>query len=203
MARRARGEIAAGTYHVTLRSAGPIALFRDDLDRTDFCKRLGAVTRRHAWSCRAFCLMPTHYHLVVDVADNALQRGMSALNGGYAQNFNRRHGRWGHLCGDRYHSFAVETDGHMLSLLRYLALNPVVAGLCEHPAEWPWGSYRGCAGLDAGFPFVADGPVRAYFGDDRLKATRLLRAFVEDLEPGTVPRDPPRPERAARRGRAA
>jgi REP element-mobilizing transposase RayT len=190
VARRARGDIATGTYHVTLRSAGPIELFRDDLDRTDFCHRLQKVVRAARWTCRAFCLMPTHYHLVLDVDENTLQPGMGRLNGGYAQNFNRRHGRWGHLCGDRYHAFPVQTDGHMLTLLRYLAHNPVVAGLCEKPTDWVWGSYRGCAELDAGFPFVSNQPLRAYFGSDRLQATRLLRSFVEDLPVGTVPREP-------------
>ena len=203
VARKRRGEIAAGTYHVTLKSAGPVAFYHDDFDRTDFCNRLEQVIRRCSWTCRAFCLMPTHYHLVLDVEENMLQGGMSLLNGGYAQNFNRRHGRWGHLCGDRYGSVAITSDGHMLAVLRYVARNPVKAGLCKEPGDWIWGSYRGCAELDDSFPFVDHSLMRSYFGDDRRKATRLLRAFVEDLEPGTVPGDPPSPEWAARPGRAA
>ena len=155
-------------------------MFLDDADRTDFCARLARVVKKCDWKCRAFCLMTTHYHLVVDVDQNALQRGMHGLNGPYAQEFNRRHGRSGHLRGDRYHAFAVTSEGHMLQLIRYLARNPVVAGLCDSPAAWRWGSYRGCIGLDAGFPFVTNEAVHACFGRDNATAIRILRAFVED-----------------------
>ena len=92
--------------------------------------------------------MPTHYHLLLDVPENGLRHGMHRLNGCYAKWFNRRHGRVGHLFGERYYSGLVESDGHMLQLLRYFALNPVQAGLVTRPSEWYWGSYRGCAGLD-------------------------------------------------------
>jgi hypothetical protein len=69
----------------------------------------------------------------------------------------------------------------MLHALRYIARNPVEAGLCRRPSEWPWGSYRGCAGLDSGFAFVDSSLLRAYFGRDRREATQLLRAFVGDI----------------------
>jgi len=188
MARPARGEIHAGTYHGTHRSAGPILMFRDDSDRMDFCIRVARVIDKQRWLCRAFCLMPTHYHLFLDVDENELQAGMQYLNGTYAQNFNRRHRRSGHLRGDRYFARPVESDGHMLQAFRYIARNPVAAGLCEQPQDWIWGSYRDCVELDSRFSFVTHEPIRAYFGSDRAKAIQLLRTFVEDLEPGSVPR---------------
>ena len=163
-----------------MRSAGPIPMFLDDYDRTLFCSLLARTIKKHTWICRAFCLMTTHYHLLLDVKDNALQLGMHNLNGPYAQRFNARHKRSGHLRGDRYRAIRVESDGHMLQLLRYIARNPVEAGLCEHPSDWPWSSYRGCAELDAGFAFVDSSLLRAYFGRDRRLATRLVRDFVGD-----------------------
>jgi putative transposase len=181
MARQARGDIPSGTYHVTLRSAGPIAMFRDDHDRTLFCVLLARTIKKHEWICRAFCLMTSHYHLLLDVEHNALQRGMQQLNGPYAQRFNARHKRSGHLRGDRYAAKPVESDGHMLHALRYIARNPVEAGVCMRPSDWPWGSYRGCAEFDVGFDFVDSSSLRSYFGRDRREATRLLRAFVGDV----------------------
>jgi hypothetical protein len=124
--------------------------------------------------------MTTHYHVLVDVNDNALQPGMHNLNGPYAQRFNARHKRSGHLRGDRYHAIRVESDGHMLQLLRYIARNPVEAGLCTFPSDWPWSSYRGCAELDGGFAFVDSSLLRAYFGQDRRLATKLVRDFAGD-----------------------
>jgi putative transposase len=156
-------------------------MYLDDYDRTLFCLLLARTIKKLEWTCRAFCLMTTHYHLLLDVEDNALQPGMQRLNGPYAQRFNARHRRSGHLRGDRYSAKPVESDGHMLHALRYIARNPVEAGLCKRPSEWPWGSYRGCAELDSGFAFVDSSLLRAYFGPDRREATRLLRAFVGDI----------------------
>lgn len=153
-------------------------MFLDDIDRTWFCNRLARIVREHSWICHAFCLMVTHYHLVVEVQANALQRGMQRLNGPYAQWFNWSHGRSGHLGGARYYSGSVTAEGHELQLLRYLARNPVAAGLCKEPSDWLWGSYRGCAGLDSGFPFVDPSRLRAHFSTDNEKACRLLRDFV-------------------------
>ena len=174
-----RGYLPAGTYHVTTRSGGPIAIFIDDIDRTSFCMHLTRAIKRRGWVCRAFCLMTTHYHLLVDVAANSLQEGMRELNGCYSRRFNRRHGRVGHLFGERYYAGLVESDGHMLQLLRYIARNPVDGGLASRPIDWPWSSYRGCIGLDAGFPFVDSAPLRRYFGTDEQRANELIRAFVE------------------------
>lgn len=155
-------------------------MFLDDIDRTWFCNRLARIVREHNWICHAFCLMTTHYHLVLEVPANALQRGMQRLNGPYAQWFNWSHGRSGHLGGARYYAGGVTVEGHELRLLRYLARNPVDAGMCERPSDWPWGSYRGCAGLDAGFPFVDSSRLRAYFGRDEQQACQMLRDFVGD-----------------------
>jgi putative transposase len=171
--------VYAGIYHVTRRSAGPIAMFVDDVDRTDFCRYLERAIARHAWICHAFCLMTTHYHLLVEVEQDALQPGMRDLNGPYARDFNRRYGRKGHLKGGPYGASFIETDEHLLGCVRYIARNPVEGGLCESPADWFWGSYRGCAGYDRGFSFVTNTFILAIFHEDSTKARRLLRAFVE------------------------
>ncbi len=179
MARQPRGTVSPGIYHVTRRSAGPVEMFRDDFDRTDFCNRLERTIVRFNWLCHSFCLMSTHYHLLLEVQEDALQPGMRVLNGCYAQAFNLRWGRSGHLKGSPYGAVLVETEEHLLSCVRYIARNPVEAGLCAHPADWIWSSYRGCAGYDDGFHFVTNELVLSLFHKDRTRAQRLLRVFVE------------------------
>jgi putative transposase len=179
MARPLRGTVYAGIYHVTRRSAGPIAMFRDDVDHTDFCNRLERTIAKYKWVCHAFVLMTTHYHLLVGVAEDALQPGMHALNSGYGRQFNLRHGRNGHLRGSPYGARLVETDGDLLGCVRYIARNPVEAGMCAGPADWIWGSYRGCAGYDDGFSFVTKDFVLSCFHENHAKAQQLLRVFVE------------------------
>jgi putative transposase len=156
-------------------------MFRDDFDRTDFCKRLSRTIAKYFWKCHAFVLMTTHYHLLVEVDQDALQPGMHMLNSQYGQRFNRRWGRKGHLKGGPYGARRVEGEMQFLRAVRYIALNPVEAGLCEHPADWLWGSYRGAAGYDAGFPFMTNELVLASLHEDVTKAQQLLRLMVEPL----------------------
>lgn len=154
--------------------------FRDDVDRTDFCNRLARVVARAGIRCEAFCLMSTHYHLVLDVpGDDLLQSSIHWLNGTYAQQFNRRHGRWGHLCGSRYGLTSIESRGQLLRTVRYVVRNPVAADMCERPEDYAWSSYRGTLGLGAPFPFVADGEIVAFFGGVRDAAVERLRTYVD------------------------
>jgi len=177
---RALREATAGTYHVTTRGAGPCDVFLDDDDRTLFCSLLIQQLVRESWACLSFCLMTTHFHLLLEVPDESLPVGMQRLNGFYARNFNLRHRRKGHLFGERYYSVRAESDEHMLELLRYIARNPVRAGMCTRPEDWYWSSYNGCiAPNESAFPFVDPSRLTAYFGSSSERARRRLRAFVD------------------------
>jgi putative transposase len=191
MARANRGPVPAGLYHVYTRTAGKIPMFGDDVDRTDFCNRLAKTCRAERWTCAAFVLMTTHYHLVVQVDDDVLQPTMQWLNGTYAQRFNGRHGRWGHLCGSRYSLVRIRSGRQLRRTFRYLALNPVRAGLVERPEDWLWSSYAGSADYsELTFRFVDDTRIRSVFGEDEFGLARL-RDFVEQAVTkslsGTVP----------------
>ena len=86
--------------------------------------------------------MTNHYHLIVGTALWRLSDGMQRLNGIYAQAFNRRHNRSGHLFGERYGSWVVRDEQHLLAACHYVLHNPVRAGLCERADEWPWTGLR-------------------------------------------------------------
>lgn len=191
MPRTARGPIAPGIYHVYTRTAGKIPMFGDDVDRTDFCNRLARTCRSGRWTCLAFVLMTTHYHLLVRVEENALQPAMHWLNGTYAQRFNGRHDRWGHLCGSRYSIVPIRSGRQLRRCFRYVVMNPVRAGLVERPEDWTWSSYAGTAGFtELKFAFVDDERILALFGEGDGQTARL-RAFVDEAVkkslPGTVP----------------
>ena len=164
MPRCARGTVEAGEYHVYTRSPGRTPFFLDGDDRTDFCNRLHAVVLKQQWRCLAFAQLTTHYHLLVRVEENRLQPGMHWLNGTYAQRFNKRHERWGHLCGSRYSLVPIASRRQRMRCFRYIALNPVKAGLVDGPEAWPWSSYAGTAAYAKPFPFVDDELVRECFG---------------------------------------
>lgn len=166
-------------YHVTARGNGGAAIFADDEDRHDFLTLFAKVLDRYGWICHAYCLMGNHYHLVVETPRSNLPRGMRAQNGPYAQRFNRRHGRRGHLFEARYRSVLVERETHLLEVSRYVVLNPVRAGLCPDPAGWPWSSYAGTIG-GRGDPLLDGSGILGMFADRRSLAGERYRRFVLD-----------------------
>ena len=130
--------------------------------------------------------MTTHYHLLVRAPDGDLARGMQRLNGNYAAGFNRRHGEEGHVFFRRYHALLVERESHLLELCRYLALNPVRAGLCDRPEQWRWSSYAAMMGKTPRPPFLTAEWLLALFGSKPERARERLREFVDDA-PSTWP----------------
>jgi putative transposase len=135
MPRTPRCQLQEGIHHVTARG---IPIFVTDLDHLDFLSLLQSVVREMAWLCHAYCLLGTHYHLVVDAPLERLSPGMRRLNGTYARRFNRRHGRRGHLFESRYAAWRVHDDRHLSATLTYVLDNPVRAGLCSSAQDWPW-----------------------------------------------------------------
>jgi REP element-mobilizing transposase RayT len=154
-------------------------MFRDDFDRTEYCRLLAQLNGKYGIAVRMFCLMTTHVHLLLETrGDNDLQPAMKWLNWRYAYAFNRKLGRKGHLFGRRYWCKPVVTSGQLAGTTRYIARNPVRARLCKRAEDWYWGSYAGTVGLAERFPFVDDTPVLAQFGEDMATAVAELRAFV-------------------------
>jgi putative transposase len=133
-----RTTLPDGYFHAYSRAVFGCALFRDDADRRLFLKLLVRTTKRCGWGLQAFCLMTTHYHLVVTTPVARLSAGMQWLNGVYAQRFNRRYDRFGHLFAGRYGARSIESEDYLGRACEYVLLNPVRAGLCERAADWPW-----------------------------------------------------------------
>ena len=179
MPRSPRAHVSGGIFHVTSRGNRGEAIFIDELTRTRFLQTLELAIVRSGWRCFAYCLMTNHFHLVVAMKNPTLSAGMHWLNGCYAQWFNRRHGFKGHLFEERFHAEPVGSEAHLLELSRYVPLNPVRAGMCAHPADWPWSSYRMMVGL-GGPGFASPEPVLALFGRRESAARAAYSAFVHD-----------------------
>jgi putative transposase len=172
--------VASGVYHVTGRGNRRQNIFVDDRDRLFFLGVLEAVVTRLAWQCHAYCLLENHYHLVIETPAPDLSVGMQRLNSEHAQWFNRRHSVGGHLFQGRFHAVLVESHGHLLHLVRYLALNPVRAGLCRDPADWRWGSFRYLTAERPTPPYLAVERVIGLFGQDVARARQRISEFVLD-----------------------
>jgi putative transposase len=167
---------AAGFYHVAARASVGEHLFRDDHDFLRFLTELEHAAEKESCLCVAVCMMTTHYHLLLETAENALPRVMQRLNTRYAKAYNARYGRRGHAFAHRYLSVPITDTEQLLAVFRYIARNPVEAGLCEHAHEWPWSSYAASVGLAGGYGFVDASIVTGACGG----SPEDVRALVSD-----------------------
>ena len=159
-------------------------MFRDDGDRLLFLGVLGDVTRACGWRCLGWCLLTNHYHLLVQERAKPLWSGMHLLHSRYVRAFNERHGRQGHVFGERYRVTTIESDAHLVMAIRYLARNPLEARLCTTPGEWPWSSYAQLVGTTRTMSFLSRAHALSLFDPRPDRAVELLRQFVESV-PGT------------------
>lgn len=146
MARPLRLEFPGALYHSTARGNARQPIFDDTIACRSF-RLLGREIQQQRWRCYVYCLMGNHYHLVLETPEPNLSRGLRRLHGTSAQWFNRRHQRVGHLLQGRFRSILVEKESYRLELCRYVALNPVRAGMVPAAEDWAWSSYRGTVGM--------------------------------------------------------
>jgi len=125
-------------FHAYSRGVDGTLIVRDDKDRVSWVSLLARTSDRFGWRLWTYCLLTNHFHLVVEAAPDDLSRGMHRLNGIYAQTFNRRHKRTGHLFGDRFGVRAIDSKEQLVATCHYVRANPVRAGLCDEPDAWPW-----------------------------------------------------------------
>lgn len=178
MARPLRLEFAGALYHITARGDRREPIYENDADRIAFLRVLGEVCQQYNWLCHAYCLMGNHYHLLVETPEGNLSRGMRQLNGVYTQQYNRQHGRVGHVFQGRYKAILVEKDSYLLELARYIVLNPVRAHMVRSAIEWPWSSYRATVGLQQPVAGVHVDWILAAFGVERGRAIAEYKCFV-------------------------
>ena len=146
MARKLRVEYPGAIYHLMNRGDRREPIFRDDQDRERFLTTLGQTCAKTDWQVHAFCLMPNHFHLVVETPRANLVAGMKWFLGTYTARFNRRHKLFGHLFSGRYKSLIVEGsgEGYLKTVCDYVHLNPVRARLLAPRAAlqtYRWSSY--------------------------------------------------------------
>lgn len=143
MPRIARGQVAGYAYHVINRGNGRAKVFRKAKDYEAFVELLGLAKTRHGVKILAFCLMPNHFHLVLEPPTNtALSRFMQWLLTSHVRRYHRHYHTSGHVWQGRFKSFPIQRDEHLLAVLRYVVQNPARAGMVKSPGQWAWSSIR-------------------------------------------------------------
>jgi len=154
MPRIARGLADGKIYHVLNRGNAKQEVFHYKEDYSDFMRLLKEAKERFS-IILAYCLMPNHFHLVVQPTQgNQLSKGMQWLMTSHVRRYHKSNGPSGHIWEGRFKSFLVQEDEHLITVLRYLEGNPVRAGLAASAREWAWSSHRERIGEIP--PFVLD-----------------------------------------------
>ena len=147
MARIPRVELVGFPHHVTQRGNRRLQTFYSNADYRAYLGLMTEAKKKAGVSIWAYCLMPNHVHyVVVPEGRGGLARLMQHSHRRYAWRVNRRMQWEGHLWQSRFYSCPMDEE-HLMATVRYVELNPVRAGLCSDPGEWPWSSvhahYRG------------------------------------------------------------
>lgn len=146
MARKLRIEYPGAIYHVMNRGDRREPIYKDAKDYECFLQTLAAACTKANWQVHAYCLMPNHFHLVLETPEPTLVAGMKWLLGTYTGRFNRRHRQFGHLFSGRYKALLVDgsRNGYLKTVCDYVHLNPARARLLKAAqplAAFRWSSY--------------------------------------------------------------
>lgn len=169
-----------GLYHVMSRGNYRQLIFPDDAHAERYLFLLNRVTLRRKWIVVDWCLMPNHYHLVIQLTEGGLSDGMRELNGCYSRWSNHVHELTGtgHLVRNRFKSLLVDDDIYLMRLLQYVANNPVRAELVRSADDWKWSGFRAAAGLEYPRAFHRPAVALAWFDPDPQTAKDLYTRHV-------------------------
>ena len=191
MARNLRIQTPDLIRHVMSRGNAKMAIFHDERDYRTFLKLFGKVIELYSIRCWNYCLMPNHYHATLQPTLPNLSEAVRRLNGVYGTWWNRRHGRVGHVFQGRFKAQIVDREEYLITLSRYVVLNPVRAGITKRPEDWAWSSYRGTVGLSPTPQFLDARATLGLFssGDEKTRQASFAQAMTEEVDdPATIDR---------------
>jgi REP element-mobilizing transposase RayT len=190
MPRQARLDVPGALHHIMVRGIDKTDIFRDDEDKARFLERLGQNVEEGKCSVYAWVLMSNHVHILFQSGKDGISTTMRKLLTWYAQYFNRKHRRTGHLFENRYKSILCDEDNYLIALIRYIHLNPVRANIVTTLAEldrYPWSGHRTLIGK-AKHTWMDVAHVLSTFGSTRRKAVNEYRRFMQEgLGQGRLP----------------
>lgn len=187
MSRPLRIEYPNAFYHVMNRGAGRQAIYLIDEDYEIFLEAVKETSRFFGIRIISYCLMPNHYHLLLQTPKANLSRAMRHLNGVYTQRFNRYHKKDGPLFRGRYKAILVQEDEYLTHLIRYIHLNPIQANLTEDISKYPWTSHRQYLKGEDHAPWLQVRLGLGFFSNKLKKALKNYREFMKNgVDPKTL-----------------
>jgi REP element-mobilizing transposase RayT len=183
MARHARKLSSTGIYHIMLRGINRQSIFENEDDCKYFLNVIAKVKDVFKYKLIGYCLMDNHVHLLIGVGDEMPSNIIKSIGVRYASWFNRKYSRSGHLFQDRYKSEVVIDDSGLLSVLRYIHRNPLMAGQCKNIRNYNWSSYQDYIAGNKALVDVTD--VLEIFSVDSKIAKKLFAEYMQETSEDT------------------
>jgi putative transposase len=155
-------------------------MFAEDDDRHAFLELMDVTRKKFDVEWESFVLMKSHFHAKVRTPHGNISESLQYLLSQFAQEWNRRRGRHGQLLRGRFRSPLIEDGRYAMTVVRYIALNPVVANYVKRASDWPWSSHRALGRLETPPDFLALDWLRNYFdGPTLTDCQRQYRKYIE------------------------
>ena len=184
MSRPLRIEYPDAWYHVMNRGRRSEKIFLNKTDYSTFLELL--VESADMWNVRiaAYCMVPNHYHVLLQTPNANLSRFMRHVDGVYTQRFNRSHHYDGQLFRGRYKSILLDADSYLLQLVRYIHRNPLQAGIVNKLEAYKWSSHNGYVSSAKKWNWLHKDFILSMLTKDKRQQRRIYRQFItkEDSE---------------------
>lgn len=172
MPRQPRFNLPGYPQHIIQRGNNRNNVFARPADYRFYLDKLKQACEKFSCRLHAYVLMTNHVHmLMTPEMECGISKAMQSLGGNYAQYFNWRYERTGTLWEGRYKASVIDTDRYLLTCHRYIEMNPVRAGMVDHPGDYRWSSYA-CNARGWVDPLVTSHDLYVQLGHS--PATRLL-----------------------------
>lgn len=180
MPRMARQKVYDAIYHVMAKSISEVDLFKDNEDKLMYLSKVKKYQKLYKFRIYGYCLMNNHLHLLIDANGSDISRVMHSINFSYAQYFNRRHKRHGHLFQDRFKSKIIKDDRYLVAVSAYIHNNPTDISQYEVcPEKYEFSSLSVYMKLRQDpYELVEDGFVKSLFGNNPKSARENYIKFV-------------------------
>src|SRR4030066_1225303 len=182
MARRPRIEFEGAFYHVITRGNQRQKIFKDKDDFLKYIEILFNYKIRYKYFLYAYVLMNNHIHLLVETQETPLSKILQGINQSYTTYFNRKYKTVGHLFQGRYKAILCDRDEYLLSLVKYIHLNPVRAKIVKFPDKYQWSSQHSYIKKTNGVNIIDTDQVLRMFSEDKQRARKLYSAYMSDSQ---------------------
>ena len=182
MPRQGRIDYPGTLHHIIGRGIERRRIFKEDKEKKELLRRIKLNLDKSSMKCYAWCIMDNHFHMLLLTGNTKLSEYMRRLLTGYAVYYNKVNKRKGHLFENRYKSILCDKDEYLLSLIRYIHLNPVKvkAVAIEELAKYKWSGHREIVGKAEKNNVIEVNEVLSYFGNSKGRAGKAYVKYINE-----------------------